>query len=1042
MKLIKKSRLAFKEGNSDKVYEVDLCELASRKDERYLVNFRYGKRGHKLREGTKTANPVTYEAAEKLFDSVVISKTNKGYYDSSNSAGAADHKPATSVVDSVNDEAPIEQMLEQLKNERKSERRSRIIWRLAELGDSDLGIEIAKYIKRGGWLEDYSIAWALGRLQATSQLSDIETLLKSKNEGVRTIAFESKLLLSDTFAKQELLADALQNLPVALRGALDCGKVVNIQQQLSAACNWDEIDTNILLVSCYRLSLIYPALHQALLMQLQSQVFAPGSFKAIRAIYKAAELRLDAKMFGLLTQRIETTRSYFNCYDYDWAYIPDGGYVTPSKELKKPDSRLAYSNKTRDYLRRRSWRSLYRLGSANDSRYVEMATYVLLSIKDEHAAQERNSVVYRWQENGGRWGRELVSSKNYGGFASFLAFNHILFEHSETYHLSPSARAWEKVQGQDNAEQTETHRTECFPDLWDGQPDYALLLLKQSLCEPVHAFARKVLASNSMYTNTLSASDIEVLLCSPYDDTCQFALAIVKKRLQENASVLTSDLLLALLHSTLRPAREFGLECLTRVPLTANDTYLIVDFLLLQHNDVQQTVLSHLAKLNFTADSAKTLLHAVVNKICEYKEELGEKHIEALADFLLNHLTEAVQNLALTLVERLLSSEHISKQLLGAYLLVGHAIDFSDIPQKMLEEINTSSSEAVRGMAAALLGKQTDEALANQIPLLVSLYEQGEVHERKSLLTILERLVTADSQWAIAVMHVMVNSIFTKTEKEGQREELETFFANHLQQASNKLDKDMVWRLLQAKSSTAQSIGAKILVTRYHQDYSVKQWALLARNPNIQVRQYAFAAFSENIDLCRNYRKDALLILDNNWQDGREFGFQYFTDNFTDQDWDPATIVYLCDSVRDDVQNYGREILQRFFNAQDGAEYLHKLSQHPSSNVQLFVSNFLEEHAGGQEEKILSLQQYFLSVLSQVNKGRICKDRVISFLLHEASKNEKVATMSAELFTRISLTVVHKDKSSLIKAMLQLQTLYPNLKLPIATKKPAIKISA
>jgi hypothetical protein len=39
MKLIKQTRLVFVEGKSDKVYEVDLCEVGANQ---FVVNFRYG----------------------------------------------------------------------------------------------------------------------------------------------------------------------------------------------------------------------------------------------------------------------------------------------------------------------------------------------------------------------------------------------------------------------------------------------------------------------------------------------------------------------------------------------------------------------------------------------------------------------------------------------------------------------------------------------------------------------------------------------------------------------------------------------------------------------------------------------------------------------------------------------------------------------------------------------------------------------------------------------------------------------------------------
>src|SRR5262245_64824695 len=88
MKLVKKVRLAFREGKSDKVYEVDLVELPGNDEARYLVNFRYGRRGSALREGTKTTRPATLAEAEAVYQSVVVSKTNSGYWDESGPAPA------------------------------------------------------------------------------------------------------------------------------------------------------------------------------------------------------------------------------------------------------------------------------------------------------------------------------------------------------------------------------------------------------------------------------------------------------------------------------------------------------------------------------------------------------------------------------------------------------------------------------------------------------------------------------------------------------------------------------------------------------------------------------------------------------------------------------------------------------------------------------------------------------------------------------------------------------------------------------------------
>ena len=156
MNLIKKSRLYFQQGNSDKVYEIDLCELSTQRESRYLVNFRYGRRGQKLREGTKTPDAVLLQKAQQLFDSVLISKTNKGYIEQ------LDNEASLIQSALVTSQASIEPLIQSLVNnlqaEKDSKKRARIIWHMGETGQSIIVPEVRRSIGRGHWLEDYSIA--------------------------------------------------------------------------------------------------------------------------------------------------------------------------------------------------------------------------------------------------------------------------------------------------------------------------------------------------------------------------------------------------------------------------------------------------------------------------------------------------------------------------------------------------------------------------------------------------------------------------------------------------------------------------------------------------------------------------------------------------------------------------------------------------------------------------------------------------------------------------------------------------------------------
>jgi hypothetical protein len=74
MKLVKHSHLFFREGNSDKEYIIELLEHG---DALFTVNFRYGRRGAVLKEGTKTEKPITRAAAELIFDKLEAENARK-----------------------------------------------------------------------------------------------------------------------------------------------------------------------------------------------------------------------------------------------------------------------------------------------------------------------------------------------------------------------------------------------------------------------------------------------------------------------------------------------------------------------------------------------------------------------------------------------------------------------------------------------------------------------------------------------------------------------------------------------------------------------------------------------------------------------------------------------------------------------------------------------------------------------------------------------------------------------------------------------------
>jgi hypothetical protein len=1022
MKLVKKVRLAFREGKSDKVYEVDLVELPGNDAARYLVNFRYGRRGTALREGTKTARSVTLEEAEAVYNSVVVSKTNSGYWDESGPQPAprpTAPRPTRAVDTGARQAARLAALLKALGGEKDSKRRARLIW---NLGNSEAAAQamaaVTANLGRGDWIEDYSIAWTLGRWRDDAGLNALEKLRRHENTNVRELAIEALLLTqTPSVAANEVQAERA-GLPQSLRTALDTRNEISITDELRSLEAEHSSALNRALTVCYRIALFEPQVHRALLACLATCALAPGVFKGVRSVFKAAELRIDYDMYACLAHRFDTVPAFFK-NNWDHAYIPGQGSMVVSKEMKRENSRLAYSHKTRNYLRRRSWRAMHQLGRADSAHYVALAAAALLRVTDANAQEPRTRETFRWDEETGRSRRAV--KREYDEYAHLTLFNHILRGADPGYKLSPTGSAWYR-RGKARADV----RGESYAHLWDRAPAAALDLLKRSRCGVVHDAAIRMLAVQADFLNALSPGEVGLLLQSPYAQTAQFALPLAQALFSRGAG--DDGLLLALLRSTLPQAREFGVQQLSAQPAWTSNTPLLIELLLTFAPPIPGIVDSALSGSPLPDAVQQEVVAGVITQLLARDLALDNATAEALAKLLAQRLPVAVASIPATLLDRLLSHHEAGKQLLGARLLVASSMKFTEIPGRLLQHIHGSPHDEVRAVAIALLGKQTPEDLLKQAENLAELLHRGSAVERRELLALFEKLARQDEA---RVLRVLSPLLFRAELQPGQGDELVDFFTRHQGGAANAFDKDTVWRLLQAQATAAQRVGAALLPGRQAREFSVRQWARLGQHPDLSVRRFAMAAYEAHEAEVRQHTRDALLLLDGTWDDAREFGFRFFRDHYRDADWSPEYIIGVCDNTLPDVQAFGRELLQRFFHQEQGPQYLAALSEHPSINVQLFVSGFLENHAAGQRDRILALRGYFVTVLSQVNKARVNKDRVLEFLLRESLRDSEVANMVAEIFTRLSLTVVRKDRSQLLTALIALQNAFPHLVLPI-----------
>ncbi|TQV88020.1 WGR domain-containing protein [Aliikangiella coralliicola] len=1011
MKLIRQARLRFTEGKSDKVYEVDLCETRASGDERYVVNFRYGRFGSNLREGSKTTDPVSLDKAQKIYDSLVVSKTNKGYREAGAPVESAEELHSlnnnSANNDSASDESITKTILKYLDTPPEHWPLSRIIWRAGELKMSAAADKIAGLVSGRDTLRNYSIAWSLGRCGNHSHLPVIEKLQKSKDDTVRRMANEAYLHLATEQQKEQALGEVKNRLSNELQQCIDTENEQELIERLMASLTNRNKHNIELLVDIYTLAIKYPSCHVALSHVLKTVPFSKKNyFKAFRHIFKLAEFRSDAKVFGIITLRIELT--------------PHGYWGKP------------FTQGSRVYLRRRSWRTLRKLGEADDNQYVEMAAGVLLSITDEHSKEPQEIVRSEW--NWDTRQTEVISTTYYDKFSHFLTLNHIIFQRSAQYSLTASRKLWCRVN-----ETPDTGRVEAFPELWDKHPEQLLSLLLESRCSLVHQFAARALRDNDNFCKTIGAESIGRLLGSVYQETAAFSLELAKSIFDPAHPDLA--LVIACLSSSYEPAREQGLQWVKQLPSTQLEKSLdlLAHMITSGYEDVRAWCFQHLKNINLLSHEQKRLIGKVIDAVQTMNQSILAASIKDIAQILLDNFETEIKRIDFAVIEMLLVHTNTDVQLLGAKFLLNHSTPIESIPDSVLKIINQSSSDELQGIGVSLLGKYSDSHLLNKQSLLLSYCLSEKAPVRLAVRPIIERLANRNQDFGDAMFEALIPQLFLTEPSEGFGDELVELIEKSLGESVKRMDKNLRWRLIHAQSKTAQKLGAISLQDASHSDYTIKQWAALAKNPTLLVRQWAMAAYQENTALIKSSAVDGLRILNSSWDDSRDFAIRYFRETFDKDDWSPATIIGICDNTRDDVQRFGRELITTFFEEGDGVEYLSKLSQHPSRNVQLFTTNFLANYAADNFERLQQLQPYLITVLSNVCQGRVAKDRVTLFMLAEALKSEAAASLVASIFERQSVTYSLTDKAAYIQGMCAIRDKYPQVSLPIQVKKLPLK---
>jgi predicted DNA-binding WGR domain protein len=1058
MKLLKQTTLHYREGASDKVYQVDLCEVGPG---RGVVNFRYGRRGGSLKEGAKTVAPVSVAEAEKIFSDLVSSKIKKGYreageiempppkpklaFDASERERRLLERLATPPPPPSGPGGFLRRALSGAFSARPRRALERAIWRVGELKLKAAAPALVRLLGSGDPMRDYCIIWALGWCGDATVVSALGRIYgdPSAPDFLRRMACEALLKLSDEPTRAAFRRDMGERLPAPLRAALGAGAH-------AFAAAFDEYFSAGDVTRFAVLDLLYliegPEIRPTLLNFARRAPLRPPAFKFLRRWFKAAEYRRDAEMFGVIAYRFEMEPAMFHS-SYKYVGFTDGAgrrsYIERAADLASPNAKIAYGVHTRAYLRRRVWRTLRRLALQEDPDYVKMAVGVLLPFTDDDARPPRER-EYHFQAGRGAYRKKRIV---WDAFAGYYSFGHILFGAGLRYERSSASLAWRCAGKYRPGDPAPAAREESFPHLWESMPVGLLHLLSESRCLPVHEFAVKALRACHEFHARLDISAVVMMLGRPYPATVRFAFELALQRYDPQSPNI--PLIEAVALCALPEARAQACHWINNLRgLSLKNAPFLEKLLFGDFAEIRVAIGVSLRSLDLSDIEAKMLTVRLIARLLNLAPTQAEIARD-VCETLHSVFAPRLRAIGMEALRDLLAHPLAEVQEFAANILLDHEVGPERISFLTLGDVFQSPHANVRAAGFRLLDAHSNAALRAKLAWLVSLAHTAQEDVRNALRPTLRRLLNADGADHETVVADFVRcalAILLQPETPETNHSLLTQLLRDDAPAhwAQFLSDDDVRALLAAPSKCAQELGGAALLTSPNRFANEPTSALVALGSSepFTVRQAAFAALRERLSRLRTDKAelaDAVRILDSPWDDARATGFTFFREEFGAEHWDTVTIIGVCDAIRDDVQQFGKELLARHFSDENGPECLLKLSEHPSPGMQLFATNFLERFAADNLERLRHLVPYFLSVLSQVNRSRTAKHRIFSFLRAEALKSEVAAEVVAEILTRQSASASLADKSAALETLTLIGKRHPRIASPVRIRKAPLR---
>lgn len=928
-------------------------------------------------EGTRTTLPVSRERADAILTRELSRRRTEGYVllqgePLADGADAPADPRADRIVGYLHTpaSAPPDWPL------------SRIIHRAGMLRIAAAAPLLAGMVPASEGMDRVVLAWALARLANPGTAGALRRLA-SPGQPDTVRRFATAGLLAIPGERDGVRAAMLDELPAGVSRALLAEDGPQLAIAVGRWLEGDAPERPLLMVDLALLDL--PCARPLVVLWLREVPLAPPFWRAVRRIFKLAVMRDDADLVGIVTARIERTNAQPGTA-HQSVWLPGRGSVNIREEAQRASSAVGYTAGTRAWFRSHAWRVLRRRGSTGQAAYVDLAMAVL---------------------------RELSGGADHS-VPSIVG--HILLGESPAHAPPLPRRRWH---GANLSSVPPGVRTERYPALWDDRPDALLALALGGHAGPSVSVGCRALMGRADLAEHVDVHAILELLTG---DPEPRALAVVAARAGWDPDQPNQPLLLALAGCLDPDARAMAVGWIRdALRLLLAEPGFFARLLLSPAPDARALAVELWPTLATIPGAEDAFVHALLAELGALPAD-GDEGVHGDAAVLLhNGLAARMRGWDLDALAALLSAPSVGVQRLGSVLLMRHERPAEGFPEPLLAAWITAADPIVRAGGVRVFGQLPDAVLLGRFSVLLALAAAPAGEVRDAAKGPIARLAACNPDFANSMLHAVLRVLCLPEEAVGVHGDLRRLAETALAQALSALDDQAVLRLLTAQTAVAVDLGAARLPTVDSAALSAIDIAVLAGHDRAHVRSTALAWVDRHAVRIAADTAALLKLIDGEWPEARAAGARLLCEVCPAVDRTPELLVAVCDSPRPAVQALGRQLIVDLFSSAHGPVLLARLAEHPSGDMQRFVSGLLVGHATDKPDRIASLAPFFASVLSAVGRGRVARARVFAFLDAEALKREDVAELVLPWLERVSGTIAIGDRAQAIASIARIR---------------------